>query len=243
MKGAMIAGAFTLLAVSAAGAQTPQTSSGTPEIVVSARGEVRIVPDRASIMFAIETRSPSAASASATNSRVTASVMDALKRAGLAASDVNTLSFNVHQDYERPTTTRSAPTPTGFIARNMMRADVRQVGDAGHIIDAALAAGATQVAAVQFTAGNLEEARRRALTVAVGEARRDAETLAQAAGGSLGRLLALTSTQSSPMMRGREEVVFSSGSGVGIVDVPSFNPRELSVFATASARWEFIPRQ
>ena len=101
--------------------------------------------------------------------------------------------------------------------------------------------GAGEINSVQFGAPNIEEARRAAMTEAVKQARADAAVLASAAGGTLGRLITLSSSSSFPPGYGSYQMesvaVLTSGSSVPTV----ISPRDLTVSAQALGRWEFIP--
>jgi uncharacterized protein YggE len=100
----------------------------------------------------------------------------------------------------------------------------------------ALAAGANEIQGVRYTARDQESARRAAIAAAVARAR-DAEAMAQAAGGGLGNLLEVSTSrfgappgvfvqESAMMLRTREET--------GII------PRELVLRATVLGRWAFV---
>jgi uncharacterized protein YggE len=152
------------------------------------------------------------------------------------------MGYNVGQNFEPPPEPRTSPqrVPSGFIARNSIRAEVKRLDDVGKVIDAALAGGATEISTVQFLPPTSENARREALATAVREARQDAEVIARAAGGSLGRLLSMNSTGSSPAfnqgyfgdMSGSIQI---RGAGTSLM------PRDLLVAAQVYGRWEFVP--
>lgn len=210
-----------------------------PEIAATGRAEIAVSPDRATVLVSVETRAPTAAAASSANAAKMTSVLQGLRNAGLAQTDIATMGFNVGQD---PRSMRVAPNlpqpPIEFLARNMVRATVRRVEDVGKIIDAALAGGATSIASVQMTSQNTEEARRTALAQAVTQAQRDAEVLARAAGGSLGRLLSMSSSPSSfPYSEsyGIERDMLASSYA------PPIMSRDIMLSVTAFGRWEFVP--
>ena len=221
-----------------------------PEITASGRGDVTVTPDRASILVSVESRAPSAAAAASDNASKMAAVLKALRAAGLAQADITTSGYNVGQD---PRTMRMAmpsgappglALPAEFLARNTVRAIVRRLDDTGKVIDAALAAGATSIASVQFSSANTDEARRKALGIAVAQAQRDAEALARAAGGTLGKLLSMSSTgPGGPMMPYSSDTYFSvlGGEAGGSAYSTMINPRDMSVFVSVFGRWEFVP--
>ena len=66
-----------------------------PQIVVSAQGEAKVTPDKATISIGVQTRATTAADASAQNSR-TACVIEQSRRRGAQA--ISTSSFNVNPE-------------------------------------------------------------------------------------------------------------------------------------------------
>lgn len=222
--------------------QGPVPNAFAPEISTMARGEVRVAADRAWVNFAIDTRNASAAEAGRQNSQKTVALIDALKKAGVEQSDIVTSGYNVSQNYENEG--NRGMRPSGFIARNSIRVTVSKVENVGRFIDAGLAGGAMQVSVMQLGPTDTNDARRRALALAVADARRDAETMASAAGGSLGRLIQLTSfSATNPMMREMDfNQVVATGAVSGGYNGPTpFSAREITIAATATARWEFVP--
>ena len=218
-----------------------------PEITAAGRGEVTVTPDRAAILVSVESRAASAAAAASDNASKMAAVFKALRSAGLAQADITTFGYNVGQDPRSmrmgmPPQTLSVPIE--FLARNTARAIVRRLDDTGKVIDAALAAGATSIGSVQFSSANSDEARRNALGMAVAQAQRDAEALARAAGGTLGKLLSMSSSgPGGPMMPYSSDTYFSvlGGEAGGSAYSTMTNPRDMSVFVSVFGRWEFVP--
>jgi uncharacterized protein YggE len=144
--------------------------------------------------------------------------------------------YSIEQAYEDNGRKRG-----GFTARNTIRARVNGVDQVGKVIDAAVNGGAGEINSVQFGAPNIEEARRAAMTEAVKQARADAAVLASAAGGTLGRLITLSSSSGFPPGYGyaQLESVVVTGAASSVPTVIS--PRDLTVSAQALGRWEFIP--
>jgi uncharacterized protein YggE len=214
-----------------------------PEITASGRAEVAITPDRATVLVSVESRAATAAAAATDNSQKMSSVLRALRDAGLAQSDITTSMYTVGQD---PRSIRVAPTlpqpPIEFLARNTVRANVSRIGDIGKVIDAALAAGATSIASVQFSSPNTDESRRNALAKAVAQAQRAADALAKAAGGSLGRLLTMSTSQAG-IVGGYGDTYFAEREMAAAASIypTMINPRDLTVAVSVFGRWEFVP--
>lgn len=209
----------------------------TPEITAYGRGEAKAAPTSAMVSISVTTRAPTAAQAAADNAARLDATLKALRGVGLAPNELSTIGYSVAQNYE---TTREVRTPSGFIARNTIRAEVRKLDDLGKVIDAALAGGATEISGVAFLSANSESARLSALAEAVRQARGEAETIARAAGGTLGRLITLASggTQLARMEAFSDIQLRGMAGGVAGT---SITPRDLPIVATVSGRWEFVP--
>ena len=211
-----------------------------PEITTSGRGEVHLSPDYAYVIVGVTTQSPSAVQTASQNAAKVAAVVGALKALGLTEQQVTTAGYNLTQYYEYPK--NQPPRLAGFTARNILRAEVRRLDDLGKVIDAAINAGATDVSSIQYLASNTDEARRTALSTAVQQARNDAEVMARAAGGRLGRLIAVSSSGvlQPIMLRGASLEGNAMLTGSSQAMPTPINPGELNVVSTVFTRWEFI---
>jgi uncharacterized protein len=223
----------------AATAQGDVRGSVAPEIETIGTAERRAAPDRAVVMFAVESRGPAAANAATLNAAAVQAVRDALRmmRADTAAT---TIRYHVGPEYAPPKPLDRDRTPRviGYVARATVVARIARIDQLGPAIDAALAAGATGVEGLSFESSNAEAARQAALAEAAAAARRDAETLARAMGGTLGPLLA-TSTSAAPRIWGGE--VVASGMSDVRLSATQIAPGDIPVHAMVRARWAFIP--
>ena len=228
----------TFFAASPSPAQTQSRPDAVPEINTTGRGEIRVTPDRATVIISVETHASSAADASSSNSQITNATIKSVKAVTASGDAITTQSFSVTPDYDKGK-------PKGFGARNTIRVELHDISRIGAVIDASLAAGATQVSQVQFTSSQAADTRRRAMKLAVAEARLDAEALAEAGGGTVGRLLSIGSSSSGGVAYGRLESVVVTGlaSSSGGYVPPPIMPDDLTISAIAMTRWEFIPRK
>jgi uncharacterized protein len=217
-------------------AQSPAPSAREPELTTSGRGEIRLAPDYAYVTIGVTNQAFSAVDAAAENARRFESIIAALHSFGLNDRQLLTSRYNLTQFFEYPK--NEPPKFAGFSARSTIRAEVRRLADLGKIIDASIAAGATEVSGVQFLASNTDDARRSAMTEAVRQARADADAMARAAGGTLGRLIWLNSGGiSQPIYTSQMQNVLTSSSGSPPTNIV---PGELIVTAQVSGRWEFV---
>jgi uncharacterized protein len=216
---------------------TAPGSTPPSEIVTTGRGEARVSPDRATLLITVETRAATAAAAAAANATRQRATLDALRALGLGKDQLSTAGYDVAPEYAYDNA--RSPRVTGYVARNTVRAEVRQIDQVGRAIDAALGAGATTIASVQFSASNADSARRAALASAVTAARGDADVMARAAGGSLGPLLSL-STAVPEVVRPLAGVTPMRAMAAGANAPPTpLEAGDIDVTAEVTARWQF----
>ncbi len=235
-------GGTLALAILAAAPLRAQTA-GVPEqprheIVTMGEGEVRIVPDRATIIIGVQSRAATAAAAAADNARRQRGVIDTLKALGVPANLISTVGYSVYPESRFDKDTQQNRI-VAYVVNNNVRAELHRLDLVGPAIDAGLAKGANQVNSLQFTVSNADEVRRTALAQAVTNARADAEAIARAAGGRLGDLIQVT-TMSAP------RPMFEAFSGMrnmaAAAPAPTpVEPGEATVSANVTVRWEFIP--
>ncbi len=109
-------------------------------VTVSGTGTVTAVPDTAVVSFGVVTQAQTATQALAANSAVAARVISALKTAGVATKDLQTEAVSLSPRYSD-----RGDEILGYTATNTVSATVRELGRAGAVIDAAVAAGANTV--------------------------------------------------------------------------------------------------
>jgi len=208
-----------------------------PQIITSAQGEVRVAPDRATIMIGVQTRRTTAAEAAAENSRKQRAVIEAIRAKGVAPEMISTTNFNVMPETQYGPQGQE-PRTTSYLVSNVVAVDIRRIDQVGPVIDAALANGANQINSLDFGISAADSVRRVALANAVAKARADAETMARAAGGSLGTLLELTATDSYSPPVPRPMIAMARAAQDASVPVEA---GEEVVRAGVTARWQFIP--
>lgn len=228
---------LTIAATGAAGAQDTSRRV-VPQILTSANGEVRVTPDRATINIGVQTRATTAAAAAAQNSQKQRAVIEAIKAKGIPAEQISTSNFNVIPETRYDREGQAAPRTTSYLVVNSITAELKRIDQVGPVIDAALAAGANQINSLQFGIASPDSARRAALAIAVTKSRLDAETMARAAGGSLGPLLELSAVDSYSPGPPRPYAVMRAGAEMD-TSVP-VEPGQETVRATVTARWQFV---
>jgi uncharacterized protein YggE len=173
--------------------QAAEPASGA--ITATGTSSATVAPDRATFSFGTVSQATSASAALAASSQAASHVIAALRNAGVQKSDLQTSEVSLS-----PRTNDTGVTIIGYTASNTVTATVRKLGDAGEIVDAAVAAGANQMYGPSLLAEDQDAAYRNALKAAVAEARAKAEVLASAAGLSLGRITAIMESGATPPM-------------------------------------------
>jgi hypothetical protein len=130
----------------------------------------------------VSSNAPSARAALAANAEKAARVIEALRSAGVANLDLQTADVSVSPRYDYQ------GRKDGFTAHSSVQVKVRAIGRVGSILDAAVAAGATETSGPSFDRADRDELYRNALKAAFADAHAKAATLAGEAGASLGRV-------------------------------------------------------
>lgn len=230
---------LSLLAISTPlRAQNNDSDAPSPQITVSARGEVKIVPDRANIQISVQTRAETAAAAAAENARKQKAVIDGLRALGIPANDIGTTNYSVYpeQRYEP----NKEPTVIGYNVTNTLSVDLKSVALVGPAIDAALARGANMITSLHFYASNTDAARQEAIAQAVRKARSDADAAARAAGGSISGLLEIGVGSYSPPPPRPMELKARGAMNSVQMDTP-ISAGDQSLTVDVSTRWRFTP--
>src|SRR5918994_7205450 len=196
----IVIAALIVLAIGAfSGVGRPEAAERASEetqggITVNGTGRVRTVPDEAEFSLGITTEGRTAAGALAANSTRMRELIDALKAAGVAKRDIQTRDVSVGPDYDE------GGRSDDFVASNTVSVLIRNLDRAGAVLDAAARTGANNVYGPSLTRSNREGLEAKALEDAVANARKRAETLADAAGVELGAVTAIT--ESAPTDEG-----------------------------------------
>jgi uncharacterized protein YggE len=172
-------------------ATTPATPPAGKTITVTGNGSVTTVPDRATFDFTIETRAKTASAALAQNSTDATAVIAALKAAGITAANLQTSQVSL-----QPQSSQDGTQIVGYVASNSVTARTGLAG-AGKIVDAAVGAGANGVSGPSLDVSDQSSLYRDALHKAVDDAKLKAQSLADAAGLSLGAVQTISEGSSS----------------------------------------------
>lgn len=208
----LLAVAGTVAPAGAAPAAVPERSitmsepastspSAVPTITATGSATVTRAPDQAVVSLGVATVGKTSTEAQGRLNEALDKVVKAVKGLGLPDLKVQTqwLSLNpVYEqiDYREQQSRPREPKIIGYNASNTVRITVGDVGKAGAIIDAAIAAGANQVQGLGFELKDDRSAKGEALQNAARDAREKAEQMAAALGL---RVVRIVEVQSGPV--------------------------------------------
>lgn len=178
------------LPAAAFAAETPMQ----PRIVVTGEGEATVAPDMALLSLSVMREAATAREALDANNAAMAEVTDAIKLSGVADRDLQTANLQIMPRYNynnKPDGSQEAEL-VAYQVTNTLSVRVRDLAKTGDIIDKAVSLGVNQGGNIVFTNDDpsaiITQARKRA----VEEATAKANTLAEAAGVTLGRILEIS---------------------------------------------------
>jgi uncharacterized protein YggE len=178
--------AASFLAAPAA-AEVQVTSTG-PVVELTVNESVEAEPDIVTVGAGVSTQARTAVEAMRTNAAAMQSVIDRIKALGIAERDIQTTGINLGAmfDYNQQTQRQVF---RGYQASNRVSVKLRDVQRTGEVLDALVAAGATDLSGPDWSIDDDTAARAQARRQAMETARAQALEYARAAGFSNIRLL------------------------------------------------------
>jgi len=209
-------------------------------ITVSGEGTINVVPDVANVSLGVENQENSPAEAQARNNAIMADVLSAIMALGVDESDIQTAWFNMSPVYDWTGPERRV---MGYMVSNNINVTVRDIDMVGAILAAAAEAGANTGSNVSFGLLDNSPAYNQALAQAVADAKGKAQTIAQALGVNLGRVvhvgeMGTTSIMPFPVARGGTAMAVAEADFGGRVPVQG---GELAITARVQITFNIAP--
>jgi uncharacterized protein YggE len=157
-------------------------------ITVTGQGSVSRAPDRATVALTIVTNDDNATRALSENNRRYSALLSKLGAIGIAAGDVTSTSIQSYFN-PRPSTPVGPGQLFGFVVTRNVEIEVTALAQIGAAVDAATAAGATQINGVSYGFRDRRAVERAALAAAVADASAQAQAIASAAHVQIVRVL------------------------------------------------------
>ena len=186
---ALIAASALTLPLSNLAAANVEIDANGPVVELSVYESVDVAPDTATIGAGVTTEAATATEALRQNSAEMAKVVAKLKAMGIADKDIQTTGINLNAVYDY---NGQRPVFRGYQASNRVSVTLRDVARAGPVLDALVAAGATDLSGPSFSIDDDSAPRAQARKAAFDKAQAQATEYARWAGYSGVRVLSVS---------------------------------------------------
>jgi uncharacterized protein YggE len=171
------------------------TGMASANVTVSGNGKVTYVPDLGYIHAGVTSEAKTAQEAWEKNAAIVKKMFEALEARGLKPRDMQTTNLNISPKYFTPHDEKGnalEPVLVGYVASYDLSITIRKLDDLGPVLDDLVKAGANRSMSISFGSSDLDRLMDEARARAASEARKNANIYVSAAGGKLGRLLAVS---------------------------------------------------
>ncbi len=204
---------------------------GPTSISVVGKGEVISVPDIAQFSFSVRGEGADAAIAQEASGTIINAVMAYLAESGVEDRDIKTEGYNMYPKYrydEKPCAFGSYCPPgeqiaDGFEVTQTITVKVRETEAAGAILAGVGAKGATDISGLSFTIDDEDVLKDEARTLAIADARAQAEKLADDLGVTLVKMMSYYEDQPynpTPYYGMESDMAFKSEAAFGGAEIP-----------------------
>jgi hypothetical protein len=184
---------------SGSAAASVQASDGsTPQgLSVSGEGRASAAPDTALLSIGVSTKEMTVAEASSKVQAAMARLLDSLKGDGIAEKDIQTSQFSINPEYDYQYNQQKL---TGYRVTHTLRVKVRDIDQAGKVIDDGVEAAGdlVQVGSISLTIDDTTALRSQAREQAMADAAVKAQELARLAGVELGKPAYISESSATP---------------------------------------------
>lgn len=165
---------------------------GAARLSLSVNERIEADPDLAIVTGGVMTAAPTATEALRQNSEQMQRVIAAVRRAGIAERDVQTVGVNLNAQYDyQGRRDGQPPRFIGYQASNSVQLRVKDIARLGPILDSLVESGANQINGPTFTLENPDELLAQARLKTVAKAQTSANAYARTAGFRSARLIGI----------------------------------------------------
>ncbi|HTK03663.1 MAG TPA: SIMPL domain-containing protein [Alphaproteobacteria bacterium] len=202
--------------------------------VVSGEGKVSVTPDIAKITVGIQQSGNSLKLVQNDVNAKSKNLTDAIKKLGIAESDIKTTSYNVYPQYDY---TNPNSKITGYQVSTDYEITIKDFDKVNDVIVAATTSGANIVGNVNFEVNDKthEQKLQEAREIAVKEAKEKAEGLAKSAGITLGKIINISENQNGQIRPVMLDKMSAEGSAP---TAPNIQPGTTDINVVVSLSYE-----
>ena len=235
---ASLAALMLTLPAAAMAAPNIEIDASGPVLELSIYESVSAEPDMVTIGAGVSTEARTATEALRANSAEMIKVIDQLKKLGLPERDIQTTGINLNAMYDYDQQARRQVF-RGYQASNRVSVKLRQIEETGRVLDALVAAGATDLNGPNFGLENDEPAKDAARKRALERAKARAEDYARQLGYASARVLAISESMSgaSPMP---ERMMMRASADMVAAAPPPVQPGMVSTGISITIQYELV---
>lgn len=190
----LAAASFAAMVPAAASAAEVQIQASGPVVELTVSESIPGDPDVASLDAGVTTVAPTAVAAMQQNATQMTAVIERIRALGVRREDIGTTGINLQAEYQWDEPSRMQRFQ-GYRVMNRVTVKLRDIARTGEVLDALVAAGATDLGGVSFSVDDPADAQGRARTQAMRTAEQRATDYARMAGYSGVRLLEVSEGQ------------------------------------------------
>lgn len=208
-----------------------------PVIELSIYESVTAEPDMATIGAGVSTEAPTAVAAMQVNAREMTAVIEAIKAQGVAEEDIQTTGVNLNARYDYDRTNRKQVF-IGYQVSNRVSVKLREIEEVGGVLDALVAAGATDLNGPSFAIEDDEAAKDQARARAIERGMARAKAYAAMLGSDEVRVLEI-----SEAIQGQSryaEVVSRAASDAIVAQASPVQPGRVSTGVSLTIKFEVV---
>lgn len=212
----------------AAGAAVTAQEQNQGIITVSGREEVKAVPDMAEVIYGIHTQEAEAQACQQKNAQELEKAIEVLKGLGVEETSIQTSSYGMNPIHNWNSENQEI---TGYEMNTAITVSDIPIDRLGEILSKSVEAGVNQVDSVSYFSSQYDQYFQEALTLAVAMAKQKAETLAAAAGKTVGEVVSVREEGYWPESRYAPAKILGQGAVNAVAEDMAVMPGEISVEA------------
>jgi uncharacterized protein YggE len=201
-----------------------KSDRSTIEVVGTAK--IMVMPNLATISFAVETNAENAEQAVKENGKRTGKLLNSLKRIAGEESKITTSGFSLSAIYKKEKRLH----PRGYRVTNAVLLTTKDTDKLGILIDEASKVGVGRIGSLMFSTDKEDQFRREAAVKAVDQAMQIAKDLAKAANLNIKKIIKLSYAPMGPLRPYRMEAMAAARTPIEIGEIP-IEERVTVVFA------------
>lgn len=235
MREVILAGLLATLGVPAGAALADEARPRT--VSVAGQGEVTAQPDMARVTLGVEARRPTLAAARAAVTATVDKVLALTRDLKIDPKYVNATRLQVQPEYNWNEKDRKRVL-LGYVVSRQVEVELRDLDQLGALLERSVDAGANQVGDAALDSTKRKELERQAMTLAVQDARQNAEALARGAGVQLGPVRSLNASSSPPPMP-----MYRMASDMAVAAAPpeaTYQAGDMRFGASVSAEYDLV---